>query len=164
MQAAFGSWRLAAAAFALLPAALSGGVLVLALTGTDLSLGALLGLLAVLGLAVRTTVLSVRRSQALGTVQLAADDRLAPVVTSAIAVTACFLPLLVLGPRAGLEIVHPLAVALLGGLVTSTAVALFALPAACMRLGYSAGAPGGPVVRQWTPDEAAQAPVVAERR
>jgi Cu/Ag efflux pump CusA len=44
------------------------------------------------------------------------------------------LPFVVLGPRPGLEILHPLALVLLGGLVSSLVVALFVLPSAYLHL------------------------------
>jgi Cu/Ag efflux pump CusA len=55
-------------------------------------------------------------------------------IISAIAITALVLPVVVLGPRAGLEILHPLAVVLLGGLVSSLVVALFVVPSAYLHL------------------------------
>jgi Cu/Ag efflux pump CusA len=55
-------------------------------------------------------------------------------IISAIAIAALALPVVVLGPRAGLEILHPLAVVLLGGLVSSLVVALFVVPAAYLHL------------------------------
>jgi hypothetical protein len=51
------------------------------------------------------------------------------VLTSILAIAALALPFVVLGARPGLEIVHPLAVVLLGGLVTTALVSLFGLPA-----------------------------------
>jgi hypothetical protein len=51
------------------------------------------------------------------------------VLTSILAIAALALPFVVLGARPGLEIVHPLAVVLLGGLITTGLVSLFGLPA-----------------------------------
>jgi Cu/Ag efflux pump CusA len=70
-----------------------------------------------------------------GLVRLGARERLAPLLTTAAAVAAAALPFVVLGSGPGLEIVHPLAVVLLGGLVTSMFVALFVLPAVYLKLG-----------------------------
>jgi Cu/Ag efflux pump CusA len=164
LQAAVGSWRLALVAFALLPVALAGGVFAGAIEG-ELSLGSLVGFLALLGLGARTLVLSIRGLQGLHRgangefgatlVRRGAAERLAPILGTAIALALLVLPLAVLGPRPGLEIVHPFALVLLGGLVTSTLVSLFALPPAYLRL---AATPPPPVewerarVRQWTPD------------
>jgi Cu/Ag efflux pump CusA len=55
-------------------------------------------------------------------------------IISAAALAAVALPFVVLGPRPGLEILHPLALVLLGGLVSSLVVALFLLPSAYLHL------------------------------
>jgi Cu/Ag efflux pump CusA len=138
-QAAFGSWRLALVQTVALPLALSGGVVAGLFTGREFTMGSLLGLLAILGLAARTGVTMITDLQAadgLGAgqnreaaVQAAARARLAPVLTSILAIAALALPFVVLGARPGLEIVHPLAVVLLGGLITTALVGLFGLPA-----------------------------------
>jgi Cu/Ag efflux pump CusA len=136
-QAAFRSWRLALVQTIALPLALVGGLVGSLFTGRELSIGSLLGLLAVLGLAARTGVTMITELQAAevpgsdraSTVPAVARDRLAPVLISLLALAALVLPFVVLGPRPGLEIVHPLAVVLLGGLVTIALVTLFALPA-----------------------------------
>ena len=60
LQAAFGSWRLAALLFVTLPLSVVGGVLAACLVGGIRSLGALMGLLAVFGIAARNNVLLVR--------------------------------------------------------------------------------------------------------
>jgi Cu/Ag efflux pump CusA len=150
-QAAFRSWRLAAVAFVLVPVALAGGVVAVLLTGAEATLGSLAGFLALLGMATRTTVLSFRRFQALewteqqvfgpALVRRGAQERLAPIVTSAAALALCLLPFAILGARAGLEVVHPMAVVILGGLVTATLTALFVVPAAYLRLGVATPAP-----------------------
>jgi Cu/Ag efflux pump CusA len=57
-----------------------------------------------------------------------AHGQFAPVLASTVAVGLFALPFVVLGSRPGLEIVHPLAVVLLGGLLTTALVALFVLP------------------------------------
>jgi Cu/Ag efflux pump CusA len=57
-----------------------------------------------------------------------AQDRFLPTFASTIAVAALVLPAVVLGPVPGLELVQPLAVVTLGGLVTCLAVVLFLLP------------------------------------
>jgi CzcA family heavy metal efflux pump len=147
LQAAFRSWRLAALAFLTLPVALVGGVLAALIAGAELSLGALAGLLAVFGLAARNGVLLIRGFQDLerdeaevfgpGLVGRGARDRLAPVVTTAVALVAIALPFVILGGRPGLEVVAPMAAVVLGGVVTSTLLALFVLPALYLR--FAAG-------------------------
>jgi Cu/Ag efflux pump CusA len=137
-QAAFGSWRLALVQTVALPLALSGGVVAGLFTGREFTLGSLLGLLAILGLAARiglSMITDLQQAEASGAeqnregvIQAAARARLAPVLTSILAIAALALPFVVLGARPGLEIVHPLAVVLLGGLVTTALVSLFGLP------------------------------------
>jgi CzcA family heavy metal efflux pump len=149
LQAAFQSWRLALLAFAALPVALVGGLVAALIDGAELSLGSLAGLLALFGLAVRGAVVLIRRLQDLeregpdpfgaGLVQRGARERLGPALTTTCALAVLALPFVVLGSRPGLEIVHPMAVVLLGGLVTTAFLSLFVLPALYLRFGRGAG-------------------------
>jgi Cu/Ag efflux pump CusA len=140
LQALFGSWRLAAAVFVALPMALAGGVLVAASTGgAVLSLGSILGLGAVLVLAVRNAVMQVTRyrqlerneGQSFGAelVKRGTQDRAAPVLMTALATALVFLPAALFGNRAGLEILNPMAIVVLGGVVTTTLFSLVGVPA-----------------------------------
>jgi Cu/Ag efflux pump CusA len=145
MQAAFWSFRLALLAFLTLPVALAGGVLAAVINGGELSLGALVGLLALLGLAARNGVLMIRHFQNLQRyqgevfggelVQRGAEERVGSTLTSAAVLMVVSLVFVVLGPRPGLEIVSPMAVVLLGGLVTTTVVTLGVLPVLYLRFG-----------------------------
>jgi hypothetical protein len=67
-----------------------------------------------------------------------AGDRLLPTVTTAFALGLAVLPFLFGGSSAGLEVMHPMALVIIGGLVTSTLLSLFAVPALYLRFG---GAP-----------------------
>jgi CzcA family heavy metal efflux pump len=148
LQVAFGSWRLAAATFLTLPMALVGGLLAVLLTGGDLSLGALVGFVLVLGIAIRNGVTLVSHYQHLeqdegeavgpGLVMRGARERLSPILTTAVAMALALVPVLVLGNVPGLEIVQPMAVVVLGGLVTATLLNLFVAPALYLRFGPSA--------------------------
>jgi Cu/Ag efflux pump CusA len=150
LQALFGSWRLAALVMVTLPLSLVGGLLTGLIQGTDLVLGSLLGFLVVFGLVTRVELVLVARLQALEVetpmveraeiVREAARERVAPVLTSAAALVAFALPFAVLGPRPGLEIVHPMALVVLGAVVSSTAVSLFVLPALYLHLAPAAKA------------------------
>ena len=139
LQAAFGSWRLASLVFASLPLALAGGLLAgLAFTGEITPLGSLVGLFAVLGIAVRNGVLltsHLQRLQREGDAELGAElvlrgarERLAPMVLTALTVGLAVLPLTFLGGVPGLEVLQPLAVVILGGLLTSTLVGALLVP------------------------------------
>ena len=143
-QAAFNSWRLALVATAALPLSLTGGLLTGLIGGRTFGLGALLGMLALLGLAARYIALMLTTIQGpdgrrgsdddAATVHGRAGESFGSLIISAAALAAVALPFVVLGPRPGLEILHPLALVLLGGLVSSLVVALFLLPSAYLHL------------------------------
>jgi CzcA family heavy metal efflux pump len=145
LQAAFGSWRVASLVFLSVPLALVGGALAAFAfnSGEVTSLGSFAGLFTVLGIAARNGVLLVSHYQRLqqedgeelgaGLVLRGAQDRLAPVVLTALTVGLPLLPLLFLGNIPGLEVLRPLAVVILGGLVTSTLVSLLILPVLYLR-------------------------------
>jgi Cu/Ag efflux pump CusA len=138
LHAGLGSWRLALLVLGAMPPAVAGGVLAALAAGGTLSLGSLAGLLAVLGLATRNAVLLVRRYQELeaghteppGSAAVAgAVDRLPATATTTVAVLAAFVPVAVAG-GAGLELLGPLAVVVIGGVLTTALVTLFGLPVA----------------------------------
>jgi hypothetical protein len=116
-----------------------GGFVMMLINDADLSLGAILGLLALVGLAARFAVLLVSTVQSIAesvgdqdiglAVQQAARQRLRPVIVSSAAVAGFVLPMAVLGGRPGLEILQPMALVLLGGLATTAVVSLLVLPA-----------------------------------
>jgi Cu/Ag efflux pump CusA len=148
LQAAFGSWRLATTTVLSLPLALVGGVLAVLLTGGVLSLGALVGYVLLLGIATRNGVMLVRHYQHLeqdegeafgpGLVIRGARERLTPIALTALATAFALLPLLIGGSDPGQEILQPMAVVVLGGLVTTTMLNLFVAPALYLRFGASA--------------------------
>ena len=145
LQTAFGSWRLGFLIFLTLPMALVGGVLAAFFTGGVITLGSLLGFFTVFGIAARNGILLVNHAQHLQTVEgeafgaalvvRAARERLAPILMTSLATGLGIVPLVVLGDRPGHEIEYPLAVVILGGLVTSTLLNLFAVPALYLRFG-----------------------------
>ena len=143
LQAAFRSLRLAAMTFMLLPMALVGGVLAVKLGDGVLSLGSLVGFLTVFGIAARNGILMISHFQhlerhegeALGPalVLRGAKERLAPILMTACAAGFALVPLAVAGSIPGHEIEHPMAIVILGGLVTSTLLNLFVLPSLYLR-------------------------------
>jgi CzcA family heavy metal efflux pump len=147
LQAAFGAWRRAALAFLTLPVAVAGGVLAVLVDGGTLSFGSYLGLLAVLGLATRNSVLLVsdyrRLEQEDGhrfgheVVMRGAYERLASVLLTGLAAVLIVVPVLVLGSPPGLEVLNPMAVVVLGGVVTTTFLNLFVVPALHLRVGLA---------------------------
>jgi Cu/Ag efflux pump CusA len=147
LQASFGSLRLALLLFLTLPMALVGGVLAVWIGGGILSLGSLIGFLTVFGIAARNGILMISHFQHLeseegepfgpGLVLRGAKERLAPILMTAGATGLALVPLAVAGSVAGHEIEHPMAIVILGGLVTSTLLNLFVLPSLYLRFGKS---------------------------
>jgi CzcA family heavy metal efflux pump len=143
LHAAFASLRLAVMFFLTLPMALVGGVLAVALTGDTLSLGSYVGFLAVFGIAARNGILLINHCQHLerhegeafgtGLVLRGAQERLSPILMTALATVLALVPLIVAGTVPGHEIEHPMALVILGGLVTSTLVNLFIVPSLYLR-------------------------------
>ena len=145
LQTAFGSWRLATLVFLTLPMALVGGVLAAFAGGGVISIGSLLGFFTVFGIAARNGILLINHCQHLERVEgetfgpalvlRGARERLAPILMTSLATGLAVVPLVVLGSRPGDEIEYPLAVVILGGLVTSTLLNLFVVPSMYLRFG-----------------------------
>jgi Cu/Ag efflux pump CusA len=145
LQAAFWSWHLAFVVFITTLASLSGGILAALIAGGDISMGSLFGILVILGISIRYNIVSVRHMQNLeqeqgiefGTqlVLQGAGERLKPVVMTAFGIGLAVLPMLVAGAIPGLEILQPMAIVVLGGLLTSPLLVLFVLPALYLRYG-----------------------------
>ena len=143
LQAAFASWRLAAVAFAGLLVAISGAFVAAWIDGGHITLATVAGVLAVLALAVRQVLDLFGRAHQLerddglplsrDLVEQAAGERCGPVVTTVGVTALALLPIVVVGSIAGQEIAKPLAVAVLGGLVTCTIAVLFVLPPVYLR-------------------------------
>jgi Cu/Ag efflux pump CusA len=138
LQAATGSWGLAAALLVTLPVAVTGGVLVAPLLGGVRSIGVLVALFALLALAIRQALVFLRRARELGEEPGASPDQavrqavreVAPsVIGVALVMAALLVAPAVMGTTAGLEAFQPFAVSMLAGLMTATAVSLIAVPA-----------------------------------
>ncbi len=144
----FGSWRLTGIALLTLPFALIGGVAGVLLTDRVLSLGSLVGFVTVLGIAARNGIMLISHYRHLEDVEgmrfgrdlvlRGAEERLSPILMTALATGLALLPLAISGNKPGHEIEYPLAVVILGGLVTSTMLNLFLLPALYLRYGNRA--------------------------
>jgi len=145
LQLSFGSWRLATLAFLTLPMALVGGALAAYFSNGVLSLGSLVGFYTVFGIAARNGILMINHFQHLeqkegepfgpGLVIRGALERLSPILMTTLATALALVPLVIWGDQPGHEIEHPLAVVVLGGLVTSTLLNLFVVPALYLRFG-----------------------------
>lgn len=147
LHTSFQSARLSALSFVLLPSALVGGVLAAYLGDGIISLGSLVGFLTVLGISARNGILMINHFQHLevyegetfgpGLVLRGARERLAPILMTATTTALALVPLVIAGSIPGNEIEHPLAVVVLGGLVTSTLLNLFVVPSLYLRFGAS---------------------------
>ncbi len=141
----FGSWRLTLIVAFTLPFALVGGGVGVMLTSGVVSLGSLVGFVTVLGIAARNGIMLVSHYRHLedqegeafgpGLVQRGSEERLAPILMTALATGLALLPLVVSGQKPGHEVEYPLAVVILGGLVTSTLLNLFLLPSLYLQFG-----------------------------
>jgi CzcA family heavy metal efflux pump len=141
----FQSLRLTALVALSLPFALIGGVGGAFAGGGDLSLGSLIGFVTVLGIAARNGILLVSHYRHLEEeegvpfgLELAlrgAEERLAPILMTALTAALALLPLALGGERPGHEIEYPMSLVILGGLVTSTALNLFLMPALYLAFG-----------------------------
>jgi len=130
-----------------LPFALIGGVVGAFLTGGVLSLGSLVGFVTVLGIAARNGIMLISHYRHLEMVEgekfglalvlRGAEERLAPILMTASCAGLALLPLIVKGNIPGHEIEYPMAVVILGGLVTSTLLNLFLMPSLYAAYGKS---------------------------
>lgn len=134
----FRSWRLTLLVFLTIPFALVGGVMGSFLQGGVLSLGSLVGFVTVLGIAARNGIMLVSHYRHLEEIEgmpfgvplvlRGAEERLTPILMTALATGLALVPLVIGGNLPGHEIEYPMAVVILGGLMTSTALNLFLLP------------------------------------
>lgn len=139
LYADFHSARDATFVLVSLPLAFVGAIWAVLLGGRGLSLGSLVGFLALLGITARNGIMLIahyRRLQSEGMpwgpalLVQGSVDRLVPILMTALVAALGLLPLALGGDRAGQEIEQPLAVVLLGGLFSSTFLNLFVVPAA----------------------------------
>jgi Cu/Ag efflux pump CusA len=147
LQASFNNWKLALIAFLCLPSALVGGVLAAWMGDGIISLGSLVGFLTVLGIAARNSIMLIEHYQHLEhnegeafgpqLVLRGAKERISPIMMTALTTLMALLPLIVAGSIPGHEIEHPMAIVILGGLVTSTLLNLFVVPSLYLRFGSS---------------------------
>ena len=112
-----------------------------------MTLGSLVGFVTVLGIAARNGIMLVSHYRHLeeeegepfgpGLVIRGSIERLAPILMTALATGLALVPLAYGGDKPGQEIEHPMAVVILGGLVTSTVLNLFLMPALYLAFGHA---------------------------
>jgi CzcA family heavy metal efflux pump len=145
LQVSLHSWRLATLSFLTLPMALVGGALAAWLSGGVLSLGSLVGFYTVFGIAARNGILMINHFQHLEEhegetfgrklVLRGAQERLSPILMTTLATGLALVPLVIAGNAPGHEVEHPLAIVVVGGLVTSTLLNLFVVPPLYLHFG-----------------------------
>jgi len=138
LSLAFGHARHVLIVLLALPSTLIGGVAAVAVTGATLTLGAMVGFVALFGMAARNTILLVSHYDhlvreegqvwSLATALRGAEERLTPVLLTSLLTGLALLPVALQLHQPGHEIEGPMAVVILGGLVSSTLVSLLLIP------------------------------------
>jgi Cu/Ag efflux pump CusA len=128
-----------------LPFALVGGVLAVALTGGSLSIGSIVGFVTLFGITMRNSVMMISHFDHLVTAEglcwgpeaalRGAVERLVPILMTASVTGLGLLPIALGSGEVGREIEGPMAIVILGGLVTSTLLNLLVLPTLALRFG-----------------------------
>jgi Cu/Ag efflux pump CusA len=147
MQAAFWSWRKAIIAFAVILLALSGGIIGAVILGGNISLGILVGFFGILGIATHNTVLLIKSFKSLELreglafghflVIRGVQERLGPILMSSIIIILAFLPFVIRGNVPGMEVIFPMAIVIIGGVITTLLLNLYALPGLYLLFGES---------------------------
>ena len=163
LYTALGSTRDALLVFSAVPLALTGGVVALWLRGMPLSVTAVVGFVALSGVAVLNSLVMLTHVK-----QLAAEglsqreailrgtiDRLRPVIMTALVASLGFVPMAV-ATGAGAEVQKPLATVVIGGLVSATLLTLLVLPALHARFGSGAAVPAQTEAVHLAPHHAAE--------
>jgi Cu/Ag efflux pump CusA len=145
LSAVMGNRRNLLLVLANLPFALVGGVLAASLTGGELSLGSLVGFVTLFGITLRNSIMMISHYEHLVGLEgmtwgldaaiRGAAERLAPILMTALVTGLGLLPLALGSGDPGREVEGPMAIVILGGLITSTALNLLALPTLAFRFG-----------------------------
>jgi CzcA family heavy metal efflux pump len=140
-----GSARLATLAFVTMPMALVGGLLAAFWTDGVISLGSLVGFFTVLGIVARNGIMMISHFRHLereegvpfgrDLVIRGSRERISPITMTALTTGLALVPLIVTGNIPGQEIEYPMAIVILGGLVTSTLLNLLVVPSLYLRFG-----------------------------
>jgi CzcA family heavy metal efflux pump len=136
LRQGLGSWRNTMLVASNLPLATIGGIIAVALTGNVISIGSLIGFISLFGISTRNSLLLVTHINALEERGMAFEQaiqkgclaRVSPVLMTALTAALGMLPLAIMG-GSGRELEQPLAVVIIGGLASSTALTLIVIPA-----------------------------------
>jgi Cu/Ag efflux pump CusA len=150
------NWRNLVLILANLPFALVGGALAVFATGAQLSLGGMVGFVTLFGVSLRNSILMIAHYEHLVAVEGAtwnletairgAADRLTPILMTSIVTGLGVLPLAIGMGDPGREVEGPMAVVILGGLISSMALNLIVLPTLALRYGRFEPAEGEELV------------------
>jgi len=132
----FGNLKLAGIVLLNLPLALIGGILIVYFTSGIISIAATIGFISLFGIATRNGILLISRYQDLEKEGEKGDslilkgtlDRLNPIIMTALTTAMALIPLALKGGEPGNEIQSPMAVVILGGLLTATVLNLLVIP------------------------------------
>lgn len=130
------SWVNAGIIMLNMPLALMGGVLILRLTSGEMNIPAIIGFISLMGIATRNGMLLMSRYENLRhegenlfeTILHGSSDRLNPILMTALSSALALIPLAVGGNLPGNEIQSPMAIVILGGLLSSTLLNIFVVP------------------------------------
>ena len=140
---AFGGWRTTALVLVNVPFALVGAVLAVVMTDASLSIGTLVGFVTLFGISARNSIMLMSHYEHLVRVEghhwgritalRGAKERVTPILMTAIVTALGVLPLAIGNGEAGQEVEGPMAIVILGGLVSSTLLNLLVMPAVAAR-------------------------------
>ena len=147
------SWRSTMLVAANLPLATIGGIFAVALTGNVISIGSLIGFISLFGISTRNSLLLVTQINSLEEQGMPFNEaiyrgcilRVCPVLMTALTAALGMLPLALLG-GSGRELEQPLAVVIVGGLISSTALTLLVIPALFQL--FAVSRPKNPITEQ----------------
>ena len=119
-----------------MPLAMIGGILILRFTSGELNIPAIIGFISLLGITTRNGMLLMSRYNSLREegvslierIYHGSIDRLNPIIMTALTSALALIPIAVSGSEPGNEIQSPLAIVILGGLITSTILNIFVVP------------------------------------